>query len=84
MSGPPTIDVSQLPSVSLDSRSPAWWGNVLFMVIETTTMALMIVSYFYAWQGSGEWPPPHADATIAVAQRFPAPGWRRSICWRWS
>jgi cytochrome c oxidase subunit 3 len=70
----PAIDVAQLPSFDFGAKAPAWWGNLLFMVIETTTIALLLVSYFYAWQGSDNWPPPHTDASIATADRWPHPG----------
>jgi heme/copper-type cytochrome/quinol oxidase subunit 3 len=73
MDAPTTIDVSQLPPVGFDAQSPGWWGNVLFMIIETTTIALLLASYFYAWQGSHDWPPPHADAAVATAERWPSP-----------
>src|SRR3954468_21677709 len=67
----PTIDVSRLPATAFDSRAPGWWGNTLLMVIETTTVALVIVSYFYLRQSSLEWPPPHPRGPALVAQ--PAP-----------
>jgi heme/copper-type cytochrome/quinol oxidase subunit 3 len=56
----PTIDVSHLPAESRDSRSPAWWGNTLFMLIETTTVALLLASYVYLWRNYPQsgWPPP--------------------------
>jgi cytochrome c oxidase subunit I+III len=46
----PTLDVSQLPTETRDSRSPVWWGNTLFMLIETTTVALLLASYLYLWR----------------------------------
>jgi cytochrome c oxidase subunit III len=74
MNTPATLDVSQLPAVGYDTKSPAWWGNALFMVIETTTIALLLVSYIYLWQGSDTWPPPHTDAAVASAERLPRRG----------
>ena len=50
MTARPTIDASRLPADAPDSRAPAWWGNVLFMAIETTTVALLLASYFYLWR----------------------------------
>jgi cytochrome c oxidase subunit 3 len=64
----PTIDSSVLPAEVRDSRAPAWWGNVLFMAIETTTVALLVGSYFYLWRNypQDHWPPPqpHTDPPI--------------------
>ncbi|WP_439621708.1 cytochrome c oxidase subunit 3 [Gemmata sp.] len=59
----PTIDVSHLPAESRDGRSPMWWGNVLFMLIETTTVALLLASYVYLWRNYPQsgWPPPAAQ-----------------------
>jgi heme/copper-type cytochrome/quinol oxidase subunit 3 len=52
------IDVSELPGSAFDSQSPVWWGNTLLMLIETMTLALLIVSYFYLSQNFEFWPPP--------------------------
>jgi cytochrome c oxidase subunit 3 len=64
----PTIDVSGLPAEVRDARAPAWWGNVLFMAIETTTVALVLASYFYLWRNfpQAQWPPPqpHTDPPL--------------------
>jgi heme/copper-type cytochrome/quinol oxidase subunit 3 len=37
-----------------------WWGNTLFMLIETTTVALLLASYVYLWRNYPQsgWPPP--------------------------
>jgi cytochrome c oxidase subunit 3 len=67
----PKIDVSHLPPMAYDARSTAWWGNVLFMVIESTTVALLVVSYFYTRQNFEDWPPPRADAGTATARSLP-------------
>ena len=59
----PTLDVSRLPAETRDSRSPSWWGNTLFMLIETSTVALLVASYVYLWRNYPQsgWPPPAAD-----------------------
>lgn len=57
----PTIDATLLPPHAFDSRAPVWWGNTLMLVIETITLALLIVSYFYLWQNFTEWPPPRIN-----------------------
>jgi cytochrome c oxidase subunit I+III len=69
----PAIDVSVLPAEVRDSRSPAWWGNVLFMAIETTTVALLIGSYLYLWRNNtqGQWPPPRTDTLSPMFEAKP-------------
>jgi hypothetical protein len=69
-----TLDVSSLPDSALDARSPVWWGNLLLICIETTTMVLLIACYFYIrrnfWAISGA-PAPTTipvDAGAAAAQ----------------
>jgi heme/copper-type cytochrome/quinol oxidase subunit 3 len=56
-----TLDVSGLPESAFDSRDPVWWGNTLLIFIETTTIALLIVSYFYLRRNFQEWPPPRVN-----------------------
>jgi heme/copper-type cytochrome/quinol oxidase subunit 3 len=70
----PTIDVSHLPAEVRDSRSPAWWGNVLFMLIETTTVALLLASYVYLWRNYPQsgWPPPAARHDPPILDPVPA------------
>lgn len=69
-----TLDVSGLPTSAFDSRSPAWWGNTLFMVIETMTLALLIVSYFYSWQYDPQWPPPQSNRGTSSPSPYPCLG----------
>jgi heme/copper-type cytochrome/quinol oxidase subunit 3 len=52
-----TIDVSGLPSMALDTRAPLWWGNLLAILIETTTLALLLATYFYTRRNFHDWPP---------------------------
>ena len=44
---PRTLDVSHLPNTAWDEASPLWWGNLLLTFIETTTLAIMLATYFY-------------------------------------
>jgi cytochrome c oxidase subunit III len=64
----PALDVSHLPAEVRDARAPAWWGNTLFMLIETTTVGLLLASYFYLWRNypQSQWPPPqpHTDPPL--------------------
>src|SRR4051794_26756834 len=59
----PVIDVTSLSAETRDSRSVAWWGNTLFMVIETSTVSLLLASYFYLWRNwpQADWPPPSIE-----------------------
>jgi heme/copper-type cytochrome/quinol oxidase subunit 3 len=58
---PRRIDVRHLSTAAWDSRSPVWWGNLLLTLIETTTVALMIGTYFYLRRNFGQWPPPRIN-----------------------
>jgi len=63
----PEIDVSRLPTVVFGSRDLAWWGTLGFMVIEGTTLALVVASYLYVRQNFAAWPPlgtPRPDRLI--------------------
>jgi cytochrome c oxidase subunit III len=52
-----TIDVSGLPTFALGARTPIFWGVVLLMAIETTILALLVLSYFYIRGNFSSWPP---------------------------
>ncbi len=72
VTGRPTLDVSHLPAESRDSRSPLWWGNTLFMLIETT-VALLLASYVYLWRNYPQsgWPPPAAQHDPPILKPVP-------------
>ena len=72
--GQPGLDVSQLPTVAFDAKTPIWWGNTLFMVIETTTIALLVVSYFYTWQYVRQWPPTQSNLGTSSPNPLPSLG----------
>jgi cytochrome c oxidase subunit III len=52
------IDVSRLTRVAFDSRSVFWWGILGFLGIETTMLAICLVSYYYFRGIEVHWPPP--------------------------
>jgi heme/copper-type cytochrome/quinol oxidase subunit 3 len=56
-----TIDVSHLPDSAWDERSPLWWGNLLLALIESSTVLLMLATYFYLRMNERLWPPPKVD-----------------------
>src|SRR3954468_13107818 len=68
-----SLDVSALPASAMDARSPVWWGNLLLICIETTTMVLLIASYFYIRRNFWEWPPPLANYN--PPKYDPSPEW---------
>jgi cytochrome c oxidase subunit III len=67
----PVIDASRLPASAFGSQEPSWWGNTLFMLIETVSVVLLIVSYFYVIQNFPEWPPPAAERNPPVYRPMP-------------
>jgi cytochrome c oxidase subunit III len=65
------IDASKLPDSAWDAHAPLWWGNLLLVFIETTSMALLIASYFYVRRNFWEWPPPLSRATPPILHPVP-------------
>ena len=66
-----TIDASKLPDSSWDAHAPLWWGNLMLIFIETTSMALMFAAYFYVRRQFWEWPPPRVDALPVIGHPVP-------------
>lgn len=66
------IDVSELPPVGFDAKSPLWWGNLLLLLIETAMFAILVASYFYTRINFSEWPPPRVDRGVHILD--PVPG----------
>jgi cytochrome c oxidase subunit 3 len=73
VTGRPTIDASRLPAAVRDTRSESWWGNALFMCIETSTVCLLLASYFYLWRNypQSHWPPPRVDQEPTIFKPVP-------------
>ena len=65
------IDVSKLGTSAFDEAAPLWWGNLLLVFIETTTVALMLASYFYLRQNYDAWPPPKVDVIPPLNHAVP-------------
>lgn len=70
----PVLDVARMPPVAFDSRAQVWWGNTLLMVIESTTLTLLLASYFYLWRNFETWPPPEPNAVPPMATAVPSLG----------
>ena len=52
-----TLDVSDLPTAVLDSRSLVWWGTIVMTVIEGFVFVITVGAYFYLRTIADEWPP---------------------------
>ena len=52
------IDVSDLPKTMFGHRHPVWWATAAFILVEGTTLAVGVFSYFYLRRNFTEWPPP--------------------------
>jgi cytochrome c oxidase subunit III len=66
-----TIDASKLPDHAWDAHAPLWWGNLLLIFIETTSMALLFATYFYVRRNFHEWPPPRINADPPLVHPVP-------------
>jgi cytochrome c oxidase subunit III len=51
------VDVASLPRHALGPRAPIFWGSALLILIESTTFAILFISYFYIRNNFQEWPP---------------------------
>lgn len=71
----PTLDVAHLPGFAFDSKAPVWWGNLLMVTIETTTVAVLLTSYFYVWSLQKEWPPPKSESIVPIVEPVPELRW---------
>jgi heme/copper-type cytochrome/quinol oxidase subunit 3 len=65
------LDVSHLPAATLDARDPVWWGNTLLLFIESTSILLMLMVYFYLQKNFDHWPPPRIDTPPALFDPLP-------------
>jgi cytochrome c oxidase subunit III len=52
------VDVSDLPVAAFGHRSLLWWGTLMFMAIEGTTLAIVCGSYLDLMRMQPAWPPP--------------------------
>jgi cytochrome c oxidase subunit 3 len=50
------VTVRELPSYAFGPRDPMWWGVMLLMAMEGTTLALSVLAYFYTRQRVDVWP----------------------------
>jgi heme/copper-type cytochrome/quinol oxidase subunit 3 len=66
-----TIDVSHMPEETFGERSPVWWGNMLMLFIESSTVAILVVSYLYLRMNFQQWPPPKVDVYPPIQHPVP-------------
>src|SRR5947209_1973866 len=52
-----TLDLSDLPTAVLDSRSLVWWGTIVMTIIESLVFAITVAAYFYLRTIANQWPP---------------------------
>jgi cytochrome c oxidase subunit III len=69
------LDVAHLPGFAFDSKAPVWWGNLLMVTIETTTVVMLLASYFYVWSANKEWPPTKSEAVVPMVEPVPELRW---------
>jgi cytochrome c oxidase subunit 3 len=63
-----TLDVSHLPGYVFGHGSLMWWGTLGIIVIEGTTFAMLIATYFYLRLRVTDWPP-HLSPLIFSSAR---------------
>lgn len=55
------IDVSLRPTWAMGHRSVMFWGVLGFMLVEGSTLAIFVFSFFYIRRNYDQWPPPRFD-----------------------
>ena len=54
---PPVLDSPAHAGEGFSHHAPIWWGNRLLMLIEAAGFAILVLTYFYIWRSSDNWPP---------------------------
>ncbi|WP_225883156.1 hypothetical protein [Sphingomonas aliaeris] len=68
-------DLSDLPDSASGAKHLIWWGNIGFMLIEGTGLALAAAAYLYLMTQSSAWPQyGHAPPAWCGARSSP-PDW---------
>jgi heme/copper-type cytochrome/quinol oxidase subunit 3 len=60
-----------MPVEAFGERSPVWWGNLLMLFIESSTVAILVVTYFYLRMNFEQWPPPKVDSFPPIGHPVP-------------
>jgi cytochrome c oxidase subunit I+III len=75
----PPIDIGdgiRVPVYLAGSRSHAWWGMVVLILVAATMWASLLFSYFYLWTLAPAWPP--------AGQRLPGWAWPAATAGAWA
>jgi cytochrome c oxidase subunit 3 len=56
------LDVSHLPTSGFGPRMTLWWGMMVFIAIEGTVLAMLVVTYLYMRMFAPTWPPADTPA----------------------
>ena len=57
----------RLPTQAASVQAPAWWGMVIFLLVDAALYGALVFAYFYLWLDAAVWPPPgHALAPATV------------------
>ncbi|MFN2500557.1 MAG: heme-copper oxidase subunit III [Pyrinomonadaceae bacterium] len=67
----PALDVSGLPAIGFDTKSPLWWGNTLLLFIETAMFGILIAIYFTVAMTLKPFPPPQVDRLPVIYDPVP-------------
>ena len=68
---PGTIDVSDLPAIEFDERSPLWWGNAIGLFIETAMFGILVAIYVTVAMNTDPFPPIRADRLPVLRDSSP-------------
>jgi heme/copper-type cytochrome/quinol oxidase subunit 3 len=67
----PAIDVSDLPPIEFDARSPLWWGNTLGLFIETAMFGILVAIYVTVAMNTDPFPPIRSDQLPVLRDPVP-------------
>jgi heme/copper-type cytochrome/quinol oxidase subunit 3 len=68
---PRSLDVSHLPAVEFDERSPLWWANTLGLFIETTMFGILVAIYVTVAMNTDPFPPIRSDRLPVLRDAVP-------------
>jgi heme/copper-type cytochrome/quinol oxidase subunit 3 len=68
---PRAFDVSDLPSVEFDERSPLWWANTLGLFIETAMFGILVAIYVTVAMNTDPFPPIRSDRLPVLRDAVP-------------
>jgi heme/copper-type cytochrome/quinol oxidase subunit 3 len=68
---PRSLDVSHLPAVDFDERSPLWWANTLGLFIETTMFGILVAIYVTVAMNTDPFPPIRSDRLPVLRDAVP-------------